>query len=389
MIILSCLSLINAINIKTAIFGKMNRYEGLLVWLTYYILILNSINIKNKKNIYIICSLIGFYTIINIFYGLYQVKIFSKPTLFTIKNSWYFAKGFLGNSMYFGTLTSIFYGLIFGLFIKMKVSYKKYLVAVLLLIASFGVVMCAAMSSFATIIVIYILCLIEIIVLIIKKKGNRFAYLACYLIGIIAFVSVFWAYTENHPKIRRDFFELFGQAKESVSTGKVEKDYGTGRIYIWENTIEKIKEAPITGYGIDNFRNAFDSKLIDPVSNGIVDKAHNDYLQKALCEGVISSMVFIVFLLMIFFKGMFSKLEPIHYGLLLGFTSYSIQAFFNISVTRVAPIYYIITGLLIGAICDKKMLLKTNNDNIIKIKESIWKRILNKLSKNKEKNKLD
>ena len=34
--------------------------------------------------------------------------------------------------------------------------------------------------------------------------------------------------------------------------------------------------------------------------------------------------------------------------LFLAFTAYSIQAFFNISVTRVAPLYFIIMGLLVS-----------------------------------------
>jgi len=353
MIILSCLSLINAINVNTAIFGKINRYEGLLVWLTYYILILNAMNIKNKKYLYIIIGFISLYSLINIFYGLYQVEVFSKPSLFKVKNSWYYARGLLGNSMYFGTLSSIFYGLILGIFIKMKLGIKKYLMTVLLLISSLSVIMSGAMSSLVGVIIIYILCLIEIIILIIKKKENSFIYLGSFLVGIVAFLSVFFVYTINHPHIKNDILELFGQAKSSISEGKVEKEYGTGRIYIWTKTLEKLKEAPITGYGIDNFRNAFDSKLIDTVSKKIVDKAHNDYLQKSLCEGIISGIVFIIFLLIIFFKGIFSRLSPLYYGLLIAFISYSVQAFFNISVTRVAPIYYIIIGLLIGKIKTK------------------------------------
>ena len=111
-IILSCLSLINAIDINTAIFGKINRYEGLLVWLTYYILILNAMNIKNKKYLYIIISFFVLYALANVFYGLYQVGVFSKPKSFKVLRSWYYARGFLGNSMYFGTLACIFYGII-------------------------------------------------------------------------------------------------------------------------------------------------------------------------------------------------------------------------------------------------------------------------------------
>ena len=161
-------------------------------------------------------------------------------------------------------------------------------------------------------------------------------------------------YTINHPNIKNDVLELFVQTKSTISTGKAEDNYGTGRIYIWGKTLDKIKEAPITGYGIDNFRNVFDSKLIDPISNGIVDKAHNDYLQKTLCEGIISGVIFVSFLLVVFIKGMLKWFSPLHYGLLLAFTCYSVQAFFNISVTRVAPIYFIIVGLIIGQFSNKK-----------------------------------
>ncbi len=354
MILLSCLSLINAVDINIAVFGKTNRYEGLLVWLTYYILILNGMNIKNKKYLYIIISLICIYMGTNLFYGLYQVGVFSKPSSFKLLRAWQYARGFLGNSMYFGSLSCIFYGLILGLFIKVDVGIKKYLLAVLLLLANLTIIMSGAMSSLVSVVVINLLCLIEIIVLIIKKKKNRFIYLASFIIGIISFITVFMVYTINHPEIKNDIREMFGETKSTIDTGKTEDVYGTGRIYIWKKTIEKIKTAPITGYGIDNFRLAFDSKLIDTVSKRVVDKAHNDYLQKALCEGIISGIVFVAFLLIVFFKGIFKNLSPAYYGLILAFTCYSVQAFFNISVTRVAPIYFIIIGLLIGKLCKKE-----------------------------------
>ena len=364
--IFSWLSLFTSLDVSTAIFGKINRYEGLLVWFTYYILMLNAMNIKNKKYLHIIVFLIGLYTFSNIFYGLFQVAIFRKPSLFRIISIAQAARGFVGNPMCFGSLTGIFYGLILGLFIKTKVSAKKYILGVILFVANLGVLMSAVMSAMVEVFVINILCLIEIIILIIKKKEDRFLYLFSFILSIFSFILVFTAYSDVNPKMKNDLFKLFGEAGEAINTGEVKDNYGTGRIYIWKNTIEKIKEAPITGFGIDNYRNAFNSQLIDPVSKGIVDKAHNDYLQRALCEGVISGIYFVVFLLIIFFKGIFSKLSPVYYGLLLAFTGYSIQAFFNISVTRVAPVYFIVIGLLLAKLCQEKKKRKekvdTNNN---------------------------
>ena len=350
MMILSCLSLINAIDINTAIFGKMNRKEGLLIWLTYYLIALNCMNIKNKKYIKIIIYFICLYSLINIFYGLFQVGLL-KTDSFKIKNSWHYARGFLGNSMFFGTLMNIFYGIIFGLFMKCEFNYKKIILYILLFIASLGIILSGAMSAIVGVLITYLIVLIQIIISIIKHEKSSILSFVFLIVSITSLLIVYKCYSLYDNHLVKDVSEFQDESK-SLSKGKVDDNFGTGRFYIWRKTIEKIKTAPITGYGIDNFRLAFDSKLLDS-HNLIVDKAHNDYLQKSLCEGIISGIIFVIFLLIIFFKLIFKKLSPIYYGLFLAFTSYSIQAFFNISVTRVAPIYFIVIGLLIGKIYQK------------------------------------
>ena len=353
MILLSFLSLTNAVNLHVALVGKSSRYEGLFVWLTYYIIMLNAMNIKNKKYLYIIITMISLCVFGNIIYGLFQVGLFGETSLLEIKGLGNAAQGFLGNSMCFASLSGIFYGLILGLFIKVKVGKKKYILAIILLLANLMVVMSASMSAIAGVIVINLLCLVEGIVLLIKKKENRFRYLTSFIIGALSFVLVFFLYSNHLPTVKSDVEKMFNEASEGVN-GNFKDNYGTGRIYIWKETINKMKEGPITGYGIDNFAKAFDYKLLDPVHHGMVDKAHNDYLQKSFCEGIIAGILFIVFLLMIFFKGIFKNLSPIYYGLLLSFTCYSVIAFFNISVIRVAPIYFIVIGLLLGKISEEK-----------------------------------
>ena len=354
---LSILSLTNALNLHVAVVGKSSRYEGLLVWMTYYIFMLNAMNIKNKKYLYILVTMIIIYAFNNFFYGLFQVGILN-TSLIEIRDSANVAKGFLGNAMCFGSLAGIFYGLMLGWFIKIRYGFKKYLLGLLLIAANFAILMSGVMSAMVGVIVINLLCIIEVIVRIIKKKENRFLYLFSYLVGLLSFIAAFIIYTGHDSKVKNDLLEMFDESGAILSTGEANDLYGTGRIYIWRNKKKKIKEAPITGFGIDNFGNAFDYKLIDQANHGIVDKAHNDYLQKALCEGIIASIVFIVFLLMIFFKGIFRELSPIYYGLLLSFTCYSTIAFFSISVIRVAPVYFIVTGLLLSKVAEKKEKIK-------------------------------
>ena len=350
LMILSCLSIFTSINIEDCLFGKINRREGLFVILTYYLLILNCMNIRNKKYIIVIIILISLFSLINIIYGLFQVGIINSNL--DIKNKWYYARGLLGNSMYFGTLMSIFYGLILGLFIKVNNINKKIILFVLLLIASLGIIMSGAMSSIISVIIIYLVILIESIVLVIKRNNYGKYLLKILIISIILFISIFKLYSINNNNLKNDLLEVKNQTN-SISKGNVSDNFGTGRVYIWKNTINKIIEHKGIGVGVDNFRNAFDSKLLDPISGYIVDKAHNDYLQKMLCEGVIAGLLFIIFLLFIFFKLLLKNINSIYYGLFLSFTMYSVQAFFNISVTRVAPIYFIIIGLLVGCIYER------------------------------------
>ena len=263
------------------------------------------------------------YMLSNTIYGLCQVGVLKSSIIqvFSYENN---AAAFLGNSNFFGSLSSLFYGITLGLFINL-------------------------------------VCLIQITISIIKKRENRFVCLGSFIFGIISFVLVFSIYSTNHSTVKSDVNKMIDQAKSVVVDNNLNDDYGSGRMYIWKNAVEKLKDVPITGYGIDNFGHIFDNKLIR--SGRVITKAHNDYLQKALCEGIISSLGFI--LLIIFFKGVFSKLSPIYYGLFLAFIGYSVQAFFNISFINVAPIYFIIIGLLISILTSKSRDDLMNKEGII------------------------
>ncbi|MBQ8472707.1 MAG: O-antigen ligase family protein [Bacilli bacterium] len=349
LMILSSLSLINAISIDEALFGRYGRYEGLFVILSYYIYILIGMNIKNKKYLKIIISFIILIGLINVFYGLLQVDIIKN--FFLVKNKWIYARGFLGNSMFYGTLMSICYPLVLGTFLKTDNIINKIISYILVLIFSLGVVISGNMSSYVAVIFTFLLILFDSLKYLIKKNKDGLYQVLLFIFSIISFVTILLFITFFNDTLKSDLLE-FKNETTSISQGEVKEDFGTGRIYIWKNTILKIKENPY-GIGIDNFYNAFYPPLIDSRSGFPVDKAHNDYLQKMLCEGIIPGTLFIILLLIIFFKNLFKHKNNLNYGLFLAFTSYSIQAFFNISMTRVAPIYFIIMGLLISQEKDK------------------------------------
>jgi len=349
--ILACLSMIDAIKLDVAIFGYTNRNEGLFMILSYYILFLSARNIKKEVYKKIIIGFVLAIGFINVFYGFLQVY-YPDFSLFEIKGSWMYAKGFVGNSNFFGTLMTITYSLSLGLFIKCigNKFISKFGLFLLLCIFSFGLIISGCLSAYLSIVLIYGLLFINIIYLLFKKKYHvGLKRLLLIVIGLLTLVCSYKIFTIQNDVIETEIMEFFGQS-ESISEGKVDDTYGTGRIYIWKNAIKEIKNHYLTGVGIDNFYYAFKPRLKDKISGFYIDKAHNDYLQKMLCEGVLSGLVFIIFLLSIFFKKIdaFNEKNKINLALFLSFVSYCIQAFFNISITRIAPLYFILMGLLIA-----------------------------------------
>ena len=124
-------------------------------------------------------------------------------------------------------------------------------------------------------------------------------------------------------------------------------------MFVWKNTLKVVPKHLLHGVGVDNFYDAFDTPLFRFIKGGdaieYYDKAHNEYLQKLVTEGIFSlitylSMLFIIFINSI--KKVFKDNESIVIALFLAFIGYLVQAFFNISVIEVAPLFWIICGLL-------------------------------------------
>lgn len=65
--------------------------------------------------------------------------------------------------------------------------------------------------------------------------------------------------------------------------------YGSRRIYIWKKTLEIVPKYIIHGVGIDCFHKAFDGKaltVVDGKYSALYDKAHNEYLQILVTQGI-------------------------------------------------------------------------------------------------------
>lgn len=123
-------------------------------------------------------------------------------------------------------------------------------------------------------------------------------------------------------------------------------NYGSGRIVIWKNILTMVPDYMLFGSGIDTLGYIYNTRFYTGM---YLDKAHNEYLQILITEGIFTLITYLTLLGVIFFKGLKCK-NDLTIILFTSFIAYCIQAFANISVTTVAPFFYIITGLLVNQI---------------------------------------
>ncbi|KEF39763.1 lipid A core-O-antigen ligase-like enyme [Schinkia azotoformans MEV2011] len=133
---------------------------------------------------------------------------------------------------------------------------------------------------------------------------------------------------------------------------------GTGRLYIWEKTLELVKEKPFIGYGLDTLSYQFPQNDVGIISglessDIVVDKPHNLYIGLAFGSGVFALLAFIVLLLVHFWKNsrvlwklqLDSTASVLLMTLFMGWMAYLIQALFNDSIIGTSPIFFILFGV--------------------------------------------
>jgi len=138
--------------------------------------------------------------------------------------------------------------------------------------------------------------------------------------------------------------------------------WGTGRIYIWEKTLELIAKKPLVGYGLDTLLFEFDQG--DPAkiaalekANTVVDKPHNVYINMLYGAGVIAFLAFLAIVVLVIWRALkaFSTESEYCYmiwPLLLGVLAYLYQGMFNDPVQGVEQIFWVLMGLTY-ALADK------------------------------------
>ncbi|WP_102348289.1 O-antigen ligase family protein [Bacillus sp. Marseille-P3661] len=138
---------------------------------------------------------------------------------------------------------------------------------------------------------------------------------------------------------------------------------GTGRVYIWEKTVELVKDKPLLGYGLDTLPFIFPQEDPEKIANlsthsVIVDKPHNIFIGLLYGSGLLTLLAFLAFIIVLFVhlikffikhrKTMDTKQISIVYSIAVALVAYLIQGLFNDSVIGISVIIWILLGVLIS-----------------------------------------
>ncbi|MGN1301723.1 MAG: O-antigen ligase family protein, partial [Clostridia bacterium] len=334
-------------NIKISIIGEKNRYEGLLMFITYICIYLSSKKYFKYEKISRFLNIMFYVSIIIGILGIAQKNI-KCEALYPIFN-----KGIcstFGNSNFFGSFISIVLPIASATFI-LKGSKKGFILS---LIMFFNMISSGTRSAWVAFAVVGILGLIYLI----KQKNIKYfkralVLLICFLIIFIYLFSGFGIIQNNNTtsttKIKIN--QIKNDLKKVRTTGIV-NEMGSGRIEIWKMTLKLIAKKPVIGCGVDNLRRGLIENCRDETlafanrTNTITDKAHNEYLQIGATLGIPALICYLTFIALILLpKIKLTTNNKIYFIICLTIISYLVQAFFNISTIGVAPLFWMFLGL--------------------------------------------
>lgn len=338
------LSTLVSSNIKKSIIGEKNRYEGLLMFITYTCIYLSAKKYFKYEKIYTFLNIMFYVSIIIGILGIAQ-KYVKCEALYPIFNKGICAT--FGNSNFFGSFISIILPISISIFI-FKGNKKGFILS---LVMFFNMISSGTRSAWVAFAVVGIIGTAYLL-----KSKNK-TYFKRFIILLLCFILIFgylfngFGLIKTNSVTKIKFNQMKNDIKNTTSSG-LENNMGSGRIEIWKMTLKLIKQKPILGCGIDNLKEGLRTYCEEDFYQFIIrthtvpDKAHNEYIQIAATIGVPALTIYIIFISMILLNKMKNMLNnKLSFIITITIISYLVQAFFNISTIGVAPIFWIILGL--------------------------------------------
>ncbi len=170
------------------------------------------------------------------------------------------------------------------------------------------------------------------------RKVNAFVFLPVVLFVVISLCS-YLGFAHNAPALSGNMAQLGTDVKNVVEGSEEAANAGTLRFVKWMDTLERIKQRPVFGFGPEGFYGA------NVITEG--DAPHNEYLQIAGYLGVPGLILYLSALvaLAVHQWNRLRKLEPFVLASAGVTVAYLISASFGNPVYNTAPYYWMFLGM--------------------------------------------
>ena len=334
----------------------MNPIEGLAVWNRWIVVLLASVlcsafllyENKTLKALIVTTIVIAIINVLSciIFYYVFDVHISQRNNLKL--------NGFYGNKNIFAVAFLFKLPFLYYAFMRYK-GFIKWISLVLVFMIAFCLVILSTRSSFIGLIFQAVILLVYGVYSILKVNRSKKAILG-FVLPVLAIGCGFFSgnrfieYNYEHfaAKNVKNNYSVDERFK-SIADGN-----SKGRLLIWKNTVEIIKEKPLSGYGVGNHKLAIMKVECAKKHDYIVsDHAHNDFLEMFSELGIFGCLIYVltyVFAAIYSLKQMFAKgvNELFRLRAMVGGTiilTYMNDAMFNFPLERADCQIYLAIGL--------------------------------------------
>ena len=328
-----------SIDKTTSLWGKPLRCEGLLAFISYAVIYTAAANFYKIKKSCVDLFLLSAFLIA--LYGIFQYFGYDFIPKDPRRIKWVkIAFSTIGNPNFLGSYIVLV--LPVSVFMWINFCKKRYL------LLSCIFYMCLLCTRTRSAWLGFIFSFALMIIFNIKDKINmKHLYIAIAFFTAITIFLNFYGQNETEKK----FVSIISDAEKVYEKSPKAEYAGSTRIFIWKRAVKLIKSRPILGYGPDTFgivfMNNYKKDILYVIGNEIIDKAHNEYLETAVTCGLVTLAFYILFIFDAIKKS-YRSINKNKYiiPVLLGISGYLVQAFFNISVVSVAPVFWAMLGIL-------------------------------------------
>ncbi|MDQ0352368.1 putative inorganic carbon (HCO3(-)) transporter [Alkalibacillus filiformis] len=325
----------------TSLWGREYKFLGYLAWVSFASMFFFTYHFIPQRKQLLTIQLIVISSIPVALYGIFQHfwmnLLLEEPIEREFIKSW----AFFDNSNHFGTYAMLM--LMFLFIVYLMSNQTKYMTMWLMI----GVIIFIALlytSARAGWIGLLAGALVITGFMIIKRRDllKRWTVMLTALFVTMVIID----FTEDHF-VLGEFMSVGEDARQVVEQ---EPGDAPARWQFWVISVELMAENFWTGTGPSTFNQVYYDAI--GVEDGRHDNSHNEFVEVGLTLGVPALMVYVVFLSLIFWKGVSASRvtegneQLLTVLLLASVVSYLVKVMFNVSVIPVAPFFFVVLGMI-------------------------------------------